>query len=105
MKIIYTLDELTPAQLKAERVETDLDLSSLTTLPEGVSLTAGGSLNLSSLTTLPEGVSLTAGDSLDLSSLTTLPEGVSLTAGGYLDLSSLTRLRYRVIEVSKRLCI
>jgi len=92
MKIIYTLDELTPAQLKGERVETDLDLSSLTTLPEGVSLTAGGSLYLSSLTTLPEGVSLTAGGSLYLSSLTTLPEGVSLTAGGYLYLSSLTTL-------------
>jgi len=93
MKIIYTLDELTPAQLKGERVETDLDLSSLTTLPEGVSLTAGDYLDLSSLTTLPEGVSLTTGGSLYLSSLTTLPEGVSLTAGGSLYLSRLTSIK------------
>ena len=75
-----------------EKIAGYLDLRSLTTLPEGVSLTAGGYLDLRSLTTLPEGVSLTAGGYLDLSSLTTLPEGVSLTAGGYLYLSSLTTL-------------
>ncbi|WP_307417503.1 hypothetical protein, partial [Brevundimonas nasdae] len=67
-----------------------LYLRSLTTLPEGVSLSAGGSLYLRSLTTLPEGVSLSAGGYLDLRSLTTLPEGVSLSAGGSLYLSSLT---------------
>jgi hypothetical protein len=73
-------------------VRHDLYLSSLTTLPEGVTLSAGGYLYLSSLTTLPEGVTLSAGGSLYLSSLTTLPEGVTLSAGGYLDLSSLTTL-------------
>ena len=67
-----------------------LHLSSLTTLPEGVTLTAGGYLDLRSLTTLPEGVTLTAGGSLHLSSLTTLPEGVTLTAGGPLDLRNKT---------------
>jgi len=55
MKIIYSLDELTPAQLKGERVEADLDLSSLTTLPEGVGLTAGGYLDLRSLARSPRG--------------------------------------------------
>ena len=46
------------------------------------------SLDLSSLTTLPEGCQLSAGDSLDLSSLTTLPEGCQLSAGGSLYLRS-----------------
>ena len=46
-----------------------------------------GSLYLDSLTSLPEGVNLTAGGWLDLSSLTSLPKGVSLTAGGWLYLS------------------
>ena len=82
---------LTEDQFSGKEKVGYLDLSSLTTLPEGCSLTAGGDLDLSSLTTLPEGCSLTAGGRLDLSSLTTLPEGCSLTAGGYLDLSSLTK--------------
>lgn len=34
MKIIYKLEDLTPAQLKGERIEASLDLRSLTTLPE-----------------------------------------------------------------------
>ena len=50
--------------------------------------TISGDLYLRSLTSLPEGVSLTAGGSLDLRSLTSLPEGVSLTAGGYLYLKN-----------------
>jgi hypothetical protein len=70
----------------------DLYLSSLTSLPEGVTLSAGGYLDLSSLTSLPEGVTLSAGGYLYLSSLTSLPEGVTLSAGGDLDLSSLTSL-------------
>ena len=74
----------------AIEVEGYLNLFSLTTLPEGVTLTAGGYLDLGNLTTLPEGVTLTAGGYLYLSSLTTLPEGVTLTAGRYLNLRSLT---------------
>jgi hypothetical protein len=70
----------------------NLDLSSLTTLPEGVTLESGGNLDLSSLTTLPEGVTLKLGGNLDLSSLTTLPEGVTLKLGGNLYLGSLTTL-------------
>ena len=69
-----------------------LGLSSITTLPEGVTLSAGADLDLRSITTLPEGVTLRAGGYLDLSSLTTLPEGVTLSAGGHLYLSSITTL-------------
>ena len=73
---------------KAEIAGGSLDLSSLTTLPEGCQLSAGGYLDLSSLTTLPEGCQLSAGGYLDLRSLTTLPEGCQLSAGGYLYLRS-----------------
>ena len=75
-----------------EEIKGSLDLSSLTTLPEGCQLSAGGYLDLRSLTTLPEGCQLSAGGYLYLSSLTTLPEGCQLSAGGSLDLSSLTTL-------------
>ena len=37
-----------------------LDLSSLTSIPEGVTLSAGGYLDLSSLTSIPEGVKINA---------------------------------------------
>jgi len=74
------------------RVRGFVNLASLTTLPAGVSLSAGGALNLYSLTALPEGVRLTAGKWLDLDGLTALPAGVSLTAGGGLDLGGLTAL-------------
>ena len=67
-----------------EKIGGDLDLSSLTTLPDGCQLSAGGSLDLRSLTTLPDGCQLSAGGSLDLSSLTTLPDGCQLSAGGSL---------------------
>jgi hypothetical protein len=68
----------------------DLLLRSLTSLPSGVTLSAGGYLFLRSLTSLPSGVTLSAGGYLFLSSLTSLPSGVTLSAGGYLDLGSLT---------------
>ena len=69
-----------------------LYLSSLTSLPEGVTLSAGGALDLSALTSLPEGVTLSAGRALDLSALTSLPEGVTLSAGRDLYHNSLTSL-------------
>ena len=78
--------------LGKEKIEGNLDLRSVTTLPENCSLTCGGDLDLSSLKTLPENCSLTCGASLILSSLKTLPENCSLTCGGYLDLSSVTTL-------------
>jgi len=49
-------------------------------------------LNLSSLTSIPEGVTLKAGGDLNLSSLTSIPEGVTLKTGGYLYLDSLTSI-------------
>ena len=98
---LIQLTGLTEAQLKGELIPGHLDLDSLTTLPEGVTLTAGGNLYLRSLTTLPEGVTLTAGGDLYLRSLTTLPAGVTLTAGGDLDLRSLTILPEGVTINSK----
>ena len=80
-----------------------LDLRSLTTLPEGVTLSAGGDLYLGSLTTLPEGVALSAGRYLYLRSLTTLPEGVTLSAGEGLDLRSMTTLPEGVNVTAKRI--
>ena len=60
------------------------NLEVLTALKPGAEIEfAGGDLHLDSLTTLPEGVTLSAGGYLDLGSLTTLPEGVTLSAGGY----------------------
>jgi hypothetical protein len=85
------------------KVGGNLNLGSLTALPEGASLSAGGYLYLSSLTALPEGASLSAGGYLYLSSLTALPEGASLSAGGGLDLSSLTEERQRYAGKSIRL--
>ena len=73
----------------------DLDLSSLTAPPEGVTLRAGAYLYLGSLTVLPEGVTLCAEGDLYLHGLTVLPEGVTLRAGGYLGLGSLTALPRR----------
>jgi len=81
----------------------DLDLGNLVSIPEGVTLKAGGSLDLSSLISIPsipEGVTLEAGGSLDLSSLVSIPsipEGVMLKAGGSLYLSSLVSIPEGVI--------
>ena len=70
----------------------DVDLSSLTTLPEGVKFENHGYVYLSRLTTLPEGVRFENHGGVYLSSLTTLPEGVKFENHGYVDLSSLTTL-------------
>ncbi|MDD5353060.1 MAG: hypothetical protein PHS93_07875, partial [Candidatus Omnitrophica bacterium] len=75
---------------KLEYPGSDLDLSSLTTIPAGVTLSAGSNLNLSRLTTIPAGVTLSAGGYLNLFSLTTIPAGVTLSAGSDLILSRLT---------------
>jgi hypothetical protein len=55
----------------------------------------GGSLNLSSLTSIPEGFNPTVGGSLGLSSLTSIPEGFNPTVGGYLDLGSGLTANYK----------
>ena len=73
-----------------EKIEGNIDLRSLTTIPEGCNLTAGGYIDLESLTTIPEGCNLTAGGNIYLRSLTTMPEGCNLTSGGNIYLRSLT---------------
>ena len=45
-----------------ERWDGSLDLSSLTSMPAGVTLSAGGSLYLRELTSMPEGVTISAGE-------------------------------------------
>ena len=67
----------------------DLDLSSLTSIPEGFNPTVGGYLNLPSLKSIPEGFNPTVGGYLDLYNLTSIPEGFNPTVGGYLYLDSL----------------
>ena len=84
-----TLEELNQ-RVAAAGEHGSLDLSSLTSIPEGFNPTVGGWLYLSSLTSIPEGFNPTVGGSLDLSGLTSIPEGFNPTVGGCLYLSSLT---------------
>ena len=73
----------------------------------GVEVQGYGSVDLSSLTTLPEGTTFSNGGSVNLSSLTTLPEGTTFSNGGSVNLPSLTdeyqqyrgeRIRMRTID-------
>ena len=69
-----------------------LNLNSLTSIPDGFAPTVGGNLYLDSLTSIPDGFNPTVGWSLALSSLTSIPYGFNPTVGGYLDLSALTSI-------------
>ena len=69
-----------------------LNLSSLTSIPDGFNPTVGGSLYLNRLTSIPDGFNPTVGGDLYLSSLTSIPDGFNPTVGGWLDLSSLTSI-------------
>jgi len=75
-----------------EKIESDLDLRNLTSIPEGFNPTVGGYLDLESLTSIPKGFNPTVGRYLDLGSLTSIPKGFNPTVGGCLDLSSLTSI-------------
>jgi len=75
-----------------EEIKGDLDLSSLTSIPEGFNPNVGGGLYLDSLTYIPEGFNPTVGSHLYLNKLTSIPEGFNPTVGGYLNLSSLTSI-------------
>ena len=75
-----------------EKINCDLYLRSLTSIPEGFNPTVGGVLYLSSLTSIPEGFNPTVGGDLDLDSLTSIPEGFNPTVGGSLYLRSLTSI-------------
>ena len=68
-----------------------LDLSSVTSIPEGFNPTVGGDLDLRSVTSIPEGFSPTVGGDLYLRSVTSIPEGFNPTIGGYLYLRSYRR--------------
>ena len=65
-------------------------LDGLTTLPEGIKFENHGSVNLSGLTTLPEGIKFENHGSVDLDGLTTLPEGIKFENHGYVYLRGLT---------------
>jgi hypothetical protein len=79
---IMTLDEFSAILDRGgyvyDRTETTIDVKSL------------HNVDLRSLTTLPEGVTFSNGGSVDLSSLTTLPEGVTFSNGGSVYLRGLT---------------
>jgi len=75
-----------------EKIEMSLDLSSVTSIPDGFNPTVGGWLYLSSLTSIPDGFNPTVGGSLYLSSVTSIPDGFNPTVGGGLYLSSLTSI-------------
>ena len=70
----------------------DLYLTRLKSIPEGFNPTVGGHLNLRSLTSIPQGFNPTVGWSLGLESLTSIPEGFNPTVGGHLDLNGLTSI-------------
>jgi hypothetical protein len=70
----------------------NVDLRSLTALPEGTTFSNGGYVDLPSLTALPEGTTFSNGGYVDLRSLTALPEGTTFSNGGYVYLPSLTAL-------------
>ena len=58
-----------------EKISGDLDLGSVTSIPEGFNPTVGGDLYLGSVTSIPEGFNPTVGGDLDLRSVTSIPEG------------------------------
>jgi hypothetical protein len=84
---------LTEAQfIGTEKIEGDLYLSSVTSIPEGFNPTVVDNLDLRSLTSIPEGFHPTVGGNLYLESLTSIPEGFNPTVGGSLYLESLTSI-------------
>ena len=75
-----------------EMVNGDLNLESLTEVPEGFSPKVGGSLYLSSLTEIPEGFKPIIGKSLFLRSVTKIPEGFNPIVGRDLYLGNVTEI-------------
>jgi hypothetical protein len=70
----------------------NVDLGSLTTLPENTTFSNGGYVYLDSLTTLPENTTFSNGGNVYLPNLTTLPENTTFSNRGYVYLRSLTTL-------------
>jgi len=75
-----------------EMVNGDLNLRSVTKVPEGFNPTVGGSLYLNSVTEIPEGFHPTVGGYLFLDSVTEIPEGFNPVVGGDLYLDNLTEI-------------
>jgi len=69
-----------------------LDLPGLTSIPDGFNPTVGGGLYLSGLTSIPDGFNPTVGGDLYLRGLTSIPDGFNPTVGGGLDLRGLTSI-------------
>jgi len=88
-KLKYAPETLTKQD---NEIEGNLNLSSLTSIPEGLNPKVGGSLNLSGLTSIPKEFNPTVGGDLFLNSLTSIPEGFNPKVDGALVLSSLTSI-------------
>ena len=78
--------------IEGELIKGNLDLRSLTTLPDNTTFNVGCSLDLDSLTTLPDNTTFNVGGYLYLDSLTTLPENTTFNVGCSLYLDSMTTL-------------
>jgi len=68
--------------LGKEEITGYLDLSSLTSIPDGFNPNVSGSLDLRSLTSIPHGFSPNVGGNFYLGSLESSPEGFNPTVGG-----------------------
>ena len=75
-----------------EKIEGNLYLKHLTSIPEGFSPVVGGSLYLNSLTSIPKGFNPKVGGYLGLGGLTSIPEGFNPVVGYNLWLDSLTEI-------------
>ena len=84
---------ITENQFKGiDKIEGNLNLYLLTSIPEGFNPIVGGDLDLYSLTSIPNTFNPTVGGWLDLRSLTSIPDTFNPTVGGSLDLRSLTSI-------------
>jgi hypothetical protein len=93
MKDFCKKHNITENQFKGiDKIEGNLYLGSLTTIPDTFNPTVGGSLWLESLTSIPDTFNPTVGGYLDLGSLTSIPDTFNPTVGGWLDLRSLTSI-------------
>src|SRR3990167_1204183 len=70
----------------------DVDLRSLTSMPDNVEFNNGGYVYLNSLTSMPDNVEFNNGEHVYLNSLTSMPDNVEFNNGGGVDLGSLTSM-------------
>ena len=93
MKDFCKKHNITENQFKGiDKIEGNLDLRSLTSIPDTFNPIVGGNLWLESLTSIPDGFNPTVGGNLYLRSLTSIPDTFNPTVGGYLYLRSLTSI-------------